>query len=163
MADAFHQTTITDNDIGIVIDKIITETLVQQNAIEALVVGIGLNTGWGQVPPELELVATSLDVLAEVTVDRTELALKLLQHFETEYAALLEPTGTKNLLRKLRKHSATLGKRILGHTNQETEMKSIQGHALDIDEAGRLVIESDNGDTQVIAVADVEHLRLDAR
>ena len=47
--------------------------------------------------------------------------------------------------------------------NQETEMKSIQGQALDIDEAGRLVIESDNGDTQVIAVADVEHLRLDAR
>ena len=67
------------------------------------------------------------------------------------------------MLRKLRKHSATLGKRILVHTNQETEMKSIQGHALDIDEAGQLVIESDNGDTQVIAVADVEHLRLDAR
>ena len=71
--------------------------------------------------------------------------------------------GTKNLLQKLRKHSATLGKRILVHTNQETEMKSIRGHAVDIDEAGRLIIESDNGDTQVIAVADVEHLRLDAR
>ncbi len=156
--------TLVDGDPGYrKVAGILTETLVQQNAIEALVVGIGLNTGWGQVPPELELVATSLDVLAEVTVDRTELALKLLQHFETEYAALLEPTGTKNLLRKLRKHSATLGKRISVHTNQETEMKSIQGHALDIDEAGRLVIESDNGDTQVIAVADVEHLRLDAR
>ena len=156
--------TLADGDPGYrKVAGILTETLIQQSAIEALVVGIGLNTGWGQVPPELELVATSLDVLAEVTVDRTELARKLLQHFETEYAALLEPTGTKNLLQKLRKHSATLGKRILVHTNQETEMKSIRGHAVDIDEAGRLIIESDNGDTQVIAVADVEHLRLDAR
>jgi biotin-(acetyl-CoA carboxylase) ligase len=51
----------------------------------------------------------------------------------------------------------------LVHTNQETKTQSIQGHALDIDEAGRLVIEFDNGDTQVVAVADVEHLRLDAR
>ncbi|MED5293298.1 MAG: biotin--[acetyl-CoA-carboxylase] ligase [Actinomycetota bacterium] len=142
---------------------ILTETLIQQNAIEALVVGIGLNTGWGQVPPELELVATSLDVLAGVTVDRTQLALTLLEHFETEYAALLEPAGAKNLRQKIRKHSATLGKRILVHTNQEPETQSLQGHALDIDEAGRLVIEFDNGDTQVVAVADVEHLRLDAR
>jgi len=158
------QSTVDDGDPGYrKVAGILTETLIQQGAIEAIVVGIGLNTGWGQIPPELKQVATSLDVLSGSTVDRTQLAFKVLQNFEAEYAALLEPGGTENLLQELRKHSATLGKRVLVHMNQKTKTQSIKGDALNIDEAGRLVVKFDNGDTQVVAVADVEHLRLDAR
>ncbi len=142
---------------------ILTETMIQQNEIEAMVVGIGINTGWGQVPPELQLTATSLDVLAGSTVHRTQLAQKLLENFETEYAALLEPSGKENLLLRLREYSATLGKQVLVHLNEEGETKPIKGQAINIDESGRLLVELDNGDIQAVSVADVEHLRLDAR
>lgn len=142
---------------------ILTETLIQQNEIEALVVGIGMNTGWTHVPPELELIATSLDVLAGVTVSRSQLAHRILENFEIEYADLLEPLGKESLLRRLRKHSATLGKRVLVHMNQKGATMSLNGQAIDIDEAGRLLVEFETGDTQAVAVADVEHLRLDAR
>ena len=142
---------------------ILTETMIQQNEIEAMVVGIGINTGWGQVPPELQLTATSLDVLAGSTVYRTQLAQKLLENFETEYAALLEPSGKENLLLRLREYSATLGKQVLVHLNEEGETKPIKGQAINIDESGRLLVELDNGDIQAVSVADVEHLRLDAR
>ena len=142
---------------------ILTETMIQQNEIEAMVVGIGINTGWGQVPPELQLTATSLDVLAGSTVHRTQLAQKLLENFETEYAALLEPSGKENLLLRLREYSATLGKQVLVHLNEEGETKPIKGQAINIDESGRLLVELDNGDVQAVSVADVEHLRLDAR
>ncbi len=142
---------------------ILTETLIQQNEIDALVVGIGINTGWGHVPAEFELIATSLDVLAGSTIYRTQLAHKLLQKFEIEYTDLLEPSGKENLLKRLREHSATLGKRVSVHMNQEGETTPLNGQAINIDEAGRLLVEFDTGGIQAVAVADVEHLRLDAR
>ncbi len=142
---------------------ILTESLIQQNQIEALVVGIGMNTGWGQVPPDLQLIATSLDVLAGSPVDRSQLAHNLLEKFEAEYIGLFEPSGIENLLKRLRDHSATLGRRVLVHMNQDGETNPLEGQAIDIDESGRLLVKFDNGDTRAVAVADVEHLRLQAR
>ena len=142
---------------------ILTESLIQQNQIEALVVGIGMNTGWGQVPPDLQLIATSLDVLAGSPVDRNQLAHNLLEKFEAEYIGLFEPSGIENLLKRLRDHSATLGRRVLVHMNQDGETNPLEGQAIDIDESGRLLVKFDSGDTRAVAVADVEHLRLQAR
>lgn len=142
---------------------ILTESLIQQNQIEALVVGIGMNTGWGQVPPDLQLIATSLDVLAGSSVDRSQLAHNLLENFEAEYVGLFEPSGIENLLKRLRDHSATLGRRVLVHMNQDGETNPLEGQAIDIDESGRLLVKFDSGDTRAVAVADVEHLRLQAR
>ena len=142
---------------------ILTESLIQQNQIEALVVGIGMNTGWGQVPPDLQLIATSLDVLAGSSVDRSQLAHNLLENFEAEYVGLFEPSGIENLLKRLREHSATLGRRVLVHMNQGGETNPLEGQAIDIDESGRLLVKFDSGDTRAVAVADVEHLRLEAR
>ena len=39
----------------------------------------------------------------------------------------------------------------------------LEGRAVDLTKSGELVIETDKGDLQTISVADVEHLRLDAR
>ena len=142
---------------------ILTESLIQQNQIEALVVGIGMNTGWGQVPPDLQLIATSLDVLAGSSVDRSQLAHNLLENFEAEYVGLFEPSGIENLLKRLREHSATLGRRVLVNMNQGGETNPLEGQAIDIDESGRLLVKFDSGDTRAVAVADVEHLRLQAR
>ena len=142
---------------------ILTETLIDDGSISALVVGMGLNTGWGQVPPELELVATSLDLLTRSSVDRPSLALKILQNFENEYAHLLELTGSEQLLREVRHHSSTLGRRVRVHFDNSKETPTLEGHAVDLNGDGQLVVQTDRGDLQTVSVADVEHLRLDAR
>ena len=142
---------------------ILTETLIDDGSISALVVGMGLNTSWGQVPPELELVATSLDLLTRSSVDRPSLALKILQNFENEYAHLLESTGSEQLLREVRYHSSTLGRRVRVHFDNSKETPTLEGHAVDLTENGQLVVQTDRGDLQTVSVADVEHLRLDAR
>ena len=142
---------------------ILTETLIDDGSISALVVGMGLNTGWGQVPPELELVATSLDLLTRSSVDRPSLALKILQNFENEYAHLLESTGSEQLLREVRYHSSTLGRRVRVHFDNSKETPTLEGHAVDLNGDGQLVVQTDRGDLQTVSVADVEHLRLDAR
>jgi BirA family biotin operon repressor/biotin-[acetyl-CoA-carboxylase] ligase len=142
---------------------ILTETLIVDAAISALVVGMGLNTGWERVPPELELVATSLDLLAGSLVDRPKLAYTILHNFEDEYSNLLQPSGIETLLEKMRRHSSTLGRRVRVHLDQSKENRTLEGRAVHLNKTGELVIETDQGDLQTVSVADVEHLRLDAR
>ena len=142
---------------------ILTETLIVDSAISALVVGMGLNTGWGPVPPELEQVATSLDVLAGSSVDRPNLAHKILQNFENKYSDLLQPWGSETLLEEIRYHSSTLGRRVRVHLDHSKETRVLEGRAVDLTKSGELVIETGKGDLQTISVADVEHLRFEAR
>ena len=142
---------------------ILTETLIVDGEISALVVGMGLNTGWERVPPELELVATSLDLLAGSLIDRPKLARTILHNFENEYSDLLQPSGIETLLEKMRRHSSTVGRRVRVHLDQSKGTPTLEGRAVDLNETGQLVIQTDHGDRQTVSVADVEHLRLDAR
>jgi len=142
---------------------ILTETLIVDGEISALVVGMGLNTGWERVPPELELVATSLDLLAGSLVDRPKLAHTILHNFENEYSDLLQPSGIETLLEKMRRHSSTVGRRVRVHLDQSKGTRTLEGRAVDLNKTGQLVIQTDQGDRQTVSVADVEHLRLDAR
>ena len=142
---------------------ILTETLIQDASVDALVIGIGINTGWGVVPAELRSIATSLDVLSGSSIDRSALALKILQNLEVEYTSLLRPNGKQQLLQEVRKHSGTLGKQVRVQLGTEPKIQQIVGRAVDLDEHGQLILETENNEVQVIAAGDVEHLRLDAR
>ena len=142
---------------------ILTETLIVDGEISALVVGMGLNTGWERVPLELELVATSLNLLAGSLIDRPKLARTILHNFENEYSDLLQPSGIETLLEKMRRHSSTVGRRVRVHLDQSKGTPTLEGRAVDLNETGQLVIQTDHGDRQTVSVADVEHLRLDAR
>ncbi len=155
---------LLDADLGYrKVAGILTETLISDTAIDALVIGIGLNTGWGEVPPELQSVATSLDVLAKSAIDRNALAFKILQNFETQYTALSTPNGSQQLLREVRKHSNTLGKNVQVHIGATPKTQIIRGRAVNLDECGRLIVETENNDSRIISTGDVEHLRLDTR
>lgn len=155
---------LLDADLGYrKVAGILTETLISNAVIEALVIGIGLNTGWGEVPPELQSVATSLDVLTKSEIDRNALGFKILQNFETEYAALLAPNGSQQVLHEVKKHSNTLGKRVQVHMDVTANTQIIRGLAVDLDECGRLIVETGDNDSQIITMGDVEHLRLDTR
>ena len=142
---------------------ILTETLIQDASVDALVIGIGINTGWGVVPAELRSIATSLDVLSGSSIGRSALALKILQNLEVEYTSLLHPNGKQQLLQEVRKHSGTLGKQVRVQLGTEPKIQQIVGRAVDLDEHGQLILETENNEVQVIAAGDVEHLRLDAR
>ena len=43
----------------------------------------------------------------------------------------------------------------------EPKIHQIVGRAVDLDESGQLVLETENNEVQVVAAGDVEHLRLD--
>ena len=142
---------------------ILTETLIRDASIDALVIGMGINTSWGVVPTELQSIAASLDLLSASSIDRNALALKILQNLEIQYSSLLRPNGKQQLLQEVKKHSGTLGKHVRVQLGTEPNIKKIEGRALDLDECGQLILETENNELHVIAVGDVEHLRLDAR
>ena len=138
-----------------------TETLIQDASIDALVIGMGINTSWGVVPAELQSIATSLDVLSGSSIDRNALALDILKNLEIEYTSLLRPNGKQQLLQEVKKHSGTLGKQVRVQLGTEPKIQQIVGRAVDLDESGQLVLETENNEVQVVAAGDVEHLRLD--
>ncbi|MEC9088298.1 MAG: biotin--[acetyl-CoA-carboxylase] ligase [Actinomycetota bacterium] len=140
---------------------ILTETLIQNASIDALVIGMGINTSWGVVPAELQSIATSLDVLSGSSIDRNALALDILKNLEIEYTSLLRPNGKQQLLQEVKKHSGTLGKQVRVQLGTEPKIRQIVGRAVDLDESGQLVLETENNEVQVVAAGDVEHLRLD--
>ena len=140
---------------------ILTETLIQNASIDALVIGMGINTSWGVVPVELQSIATSLDVLSGSSIDRNALALDILKNLEIEYTSLLRPNGKQQLLQEVKKHSGTLGKQVRVQLGTEPKIHQIVGRAVDLDESGQLLLETENNEVQVVAAGDVEHLRLD--
>ena len=140
---------------------ILTETLIQNASIDALVIGMGINTSWGVVPAELQSIATSLDVLSGSSIDRNALALDILKNLEIEYTSLLLPNGKQQLLQEVKKHSGTLGKQVRVQLGTEPKIHQIVGRAVDLDESGQLLLETENNEVQVVAAGDVEHLRLD--
>ncbi len=134
---------------------ILTESVLAGAEIEALVVGMGLNTGWPEVPPELAQVAASINLIAGRTLDRPALASSILTHFEVRYSRLVSE-GPRSLLPELRSRSETLGQVVrveLGNGD------TVTGTARDVDLDGRLVVEDDRGTHHLVAVGDLVHLR----
>lgn len=135
---------------------ILTETVVADSRIVALVVGMGLNTGWAEVPDELSAVATSLNLLAGTAVDRPELARLILGGFETRYASLVSGEGVDSASAEARERSVTLGRQV---RIQLAGDQVLEGMAKDLDDDGHLLVDDAAGVEHVVAVGDVVHLR----
>ena len=134
---------------------ILTESVISEARVDALVVGMGLNTGWPEVPQELASVATSLNLLSGTEVDRAVLARGILEGFEERYAALLVAGGASRVLDEVRRRSATLGQEV----RVEFVEDDLEGRAVDLDEEGHLVVRDGHGVHHVVSVGDVVHLR----
>ena len=159
---------------------ILAESISTGGVLAALVVGMGLNTGWPEVPAELEGIATSLNLESGAPVDRTLLARRVLEGLEARYGMLCrigdgaDPGGSAAaVLDEARRNSATLGRRVRisfdaaaghapsGRTAVEAppDGRSLEGVASDLDAEGRLLVTDDAGATHTVAVGDVIHLR----
>lgn len=134
---------------------ILTESVLAEGRISALVVGMGMNTGWGTVPPELDGIATSLDVLCGSAVDRPTLAAEILKGFDIRYSTLLGG-GTAAILDEARRRSVTIGRSVRIALTQD---RVLEGVATDIDTEGHLLVTDGDGTPHVVSVGDVVRLR----
>jgi BirA family transcriptional regulator, biotin operon repressor / biotin---[acetyl-CoA-carboxylase] ligase len=108
--------------------------------VEAIVIGVGINIGRQELPPDLAGTATSLEdlVLAgHVVPDREELLVEALAAIETRAARHLEH-GFAALLDEFTEHDALAGRRIAVSGASE-----VRGIARGVDREGQLLVEDE--------------------
>lgn len=121
---------------------------------DAVVVGLGLNVSTRTA--ELPAGAASLALERGETVDRQTLLLALLRRIEAAYDEWLSQGGDPGgVLRPYRERSATLGREVRFAL---PDGGSMQGRAVEIDHAGRLVLAVAGAGRRAFAVGDVVHV-----
>lgn len=137
---------------------LLAETVGDPSGPPAVVVGCGCNVGWpgpdDPVPAELVGRATSLLALGGRPVDRPALlvgVLGALERWLTVLAGDLGPTPVREAYRAV---CATLGRSV----RVQRSADELEGRALDVDDAGRLVVDT-GAATVAVDSGDVVHLR----
>jgi BirA family transcriptional regulator, biotin operon repressor / biotin---[acetyl-CoA-carboxylase] ligase len=141
---------------------VLSESLVANGEITAVVIGIGINVNWPmELPADLVGVATSLN--AHIPggqgtgddIDRVELLAALLTELDSLVDLLDSAAGRARLLDEYRRRCVTIGARV----RVEMAGTTIEGTATAIDDDGHLVVTDDDGTAHVVTVGDVIHLR----
>lgn len=132
---------------------ILTEMLAEMDAIQGLLIGIGINVNHKQedFPEEIQSIATSVAIEEGHAVDRAELVatiLKYLEHYSDEYVK----NGFHDIKKIWEESSCTIGQRIKATTLREV----IVGQAVGITNEGVLEIQLDNGEMKRVYSADIE-------
>jgi BirA family biotin operon repressor/biotin-[acetyl-CoA-carboxylase] ligase len=158
-ADACSQVADVDPDIKWPNDLLIGEAKLAGVLAEAdfsqsdcaVVVGIGINVAWPG-PPDVG--GTCLADHAREAVDREALLGAVLAALGSRRDLLDTPDGRRLLAGELRRRCATLGRPI----RVELAAEAISGVASEIDDAGRLIVQTSTG-PQTVSAGDVVHLR----
>ncbi|OIJ23641.1 biotin--[acetyl-CoA-carboxylase] ligase [Nocardioides luteus] len=122
----------------------------------AAVIGFGLNTSLTREELPIET-ATSLELESGAPVDRTEMLVALLEELGAAYE--IWGTDPAELARRYRELSVTVGEQVRAELPGGEVW---EGVATEIDDFGRLVIETGEG-TRVVGAGDVIHARLRPR
>ncbi len=121
-----------------------------------LVIGIGINVNMnpGDFPPGIDATAVSLKMALGQSIDRSDLAIALLDAFLDQH--LLVEEGKKDfLLLTMKQYCQTMGRRIM----VQTARQQFEGWALDIEEDGTLLVKMGDHTQRKILVGDITHLR----
>lgn len=143
------------NDImleGKKIAGILTEMQAEQDRIHFVVVGVGLNVNTKK--EELPDFAASIKEFSGTHICRIELLKAILRKIESNYINF-KNKGFKNILEKSKSISFTIGR----HIKVNSQNKTIEGQALDIDLDGSLVIRKEEGILEKVFSGDVVTLR----
>ena len=119
---------------------------------DALVVGIGVNIEWHEVPSELTAIATACNLEG----GRPTTTATVLQAFLGRYAERLQDLDGSRAAYEAR--LLTLGRRI----RVEQAGGVLAGVAIGVDPDGRLRLRTDDATELAIAVGDVVHVRTEA-
>jgi BirA family biotin operon repressor/biotin-[acetyl-CoA-carboxylase] ligase len=143
------------NDILIGEKKLVG--ILAEQAEGAIAVGIGINVLGGE--PNLPVpTATSLELHHAGRIDPAELLADILRQFERWYLAW-RGTGDADacgLRAEYLRLSATVGQRVRVHLPAG---RVLAGIATDVDDTGRLLVRSDDGEVHPISAGDVIHVR----
>jgi BirA family biotin operon repressor/biotin-[acetyl-CoA-carboxylase] ligase len=121
----------------------------------AVVVGLGLNVCWPDVPAELAGIATACNLESDTPVDRADLLVAWLERFDRALHDLDGPRGRDTLRAAILARSATVGRRV----RAELTDGSVEGVATGITTAGHLEVLADDGSPRTVVAGDVVHLR----
>jgi BirA family transcriptional regulator, biotin operon repressor / biotin---[acetyl-CoA-carboxylase] ligase len=127
---------------------ILTEMKAEQDKVDFLIVGIGVN-----VDTHLNLLpkgATSLVKESENKFSKVALTKRIFENLE-HYVLLFKKEGFKKVREEWRDLSATVGHRVKIHCHDGR----IEGQALDVDKDGALVVRLDSGIQKRILSGDV--------
>ena len=121
---------------------ILTEVDAEMDAVNFVIVGIGINANieLDMLPSILGASSTSLREDTGGDIDRVMLVRRLLERFEQDYTTFLNG-DFNSILKRWRVHSATLNRQV----RIITRFKTIEGEAVGIDHDGALVVEMDDG------------------
>ena len=127
---------------------ILTEMNAEMDAINYIVIGMGVNVNVeaAEIPLELQAIATSLSMETGAPVSRLDLFVRILERLEEIYLSV-RASGFATVLDAWRRESITLGRRV----NVIGPDKSFDGQAVDIDADGALLVSTESGIERVLA------------
>ena len=128
---------------------ILVESQLQAGAVDAVVVGVGLNVAMRAPPPEIASIATSLALLGAHHLDREALLCDVLEAI-AKRVAVHEARGLAPILDELGSHDALLGRRV--------RVNGASGVASGIAESGALRLRDDAGVLREVRSGSVELL-----
>lgn len=134
---------------------ILTEMKAEQDKVDFVVVGIGVNvnTSKRDLPPE----ASSLKAELGKKVSRIALARELLQQLDHWYLTLVKD-GFGPIIEEWHNCSGALGSRVKVMCHN----RELEGQVQDVDKDGALIVRLDNGFQERILAGDVRLLRQNA-
>lgn len=129
---------------------ILLEMTANEQEVETVVVGAGINVHQSSFSPELSKTATSLDLLCGRHIARAQVVRAYLRAFEAGYERL-EKEGGDALMEEYRALCVTLGSAVRVISTQET----FTGVAQEIDAQGALVVVDEQGVRRTVLAGDV--------
>lgn len=134
---------------------ILTEMSMELDAVDYVVVGLGLNinTPAAAFPEEIRAIATSLMAETSAPFSRVAVLRAILSRFETHYDTL-STDGPEPMLRRWKALSDIVGRRVRVSMMHE----EIEGRVTDIDADGVLLVETEAGEPLRILSGDVTYL-----
>ncbi len=132
---------------------ILTEMQAEQDRIQYVVVGIGLNVNQEdtEIPDAIHYRATSLKMETEKEWPIIDLVQQILEALEKEYESFLK-NGFPDVKSKWENYGFRIGEKISLHSGSEKKEAVFLGIAED----GALLIESSNGETEKIYSAEID-------
>jgi len=124
---------------------VLTEMVSGAGKVRHIVTGLGINVN-NRIPPSLRAKAISLKEATGVELPQDKLLVKVLEELD-KYYFNLKKKGIVPILREYKDVSAVLGREV----KIECANRTIKGRALDIDECGALILETQEGRKRLVA------------
>jgi BirA family transcriptional regulator, biotin operon repressor / biotin---[acetyl-CoA-carboxylase] ligase len=143
------------NDIlmgGRKVAGILTELSAELDKVKYVILGVGVdvNLTATEFPPELRKLATSLKIETGHKVNRAELAVRILQELDHDYARVCSGQF-EAVANEWEEHCSTIGHNVVIHVGD----RKIQGCAESLDADGALLLRTQHGRLERIIGGDV--------